>query len=393
MRLTEFELPSQSATAQNTIHRLIAVSSGDKITTSGSFSGSMLHGCLDILADGSYLGDRRMEGSRTGEMKFVKSRRLEVKTALNHSEEPRRTSISAPEKIVEGALHVMDLDSQAVTSDGPSTEFGAGCLAVIVSFNQETRDNYSIRRPSMCLGTWQQRNRVETADGGVTPTHKLELRSIPTEVSSTRASRHSRYFKQTRFGTQPWARMVFHYRSISAIHTAGASIAPSVSHALRPHADPSKFELVKQVSYVFAHHKSDWLPNRPSPSTMFKEEEHTTVPTSGTSKKHPPEKIEQLQRKSKLFGNSLNLSGGMASVASDIAVPAFHEHSMEDFVAMLENSNGQHDGKLDCKSSPVGIDRADGSMQQMWQQGSMPREQSNAGKWFSVVFQARDLID
>ena len=61
--LPEFELPTSSTTDQNVVECFIPVSNGDRLTVKGFFSGTVLHGCWDLVVDGSFLGDKRYEGT------------------------------------------------------------------------------------------------------------------------------------------------------------------------------------------------------------------------------------------------------------------------------------------------------------------------------------------
>nr|POE48432.1 hypothetical protein CFP56_71062 [Quercus suber] len=261
VRLAEYEVPQHSLIDQDTIECVVAVSTGDRITIAGSFSGSVLHACFDVLADGNYVGDRRLEGSKTDEVKYIKSRKIEVKTVLDNPEEPGRTSILAFEKMVEGELHVKEMTSSDTETHGRGAKLGVGSLSVVASLSQWSEDKYNTFYPSMCLGSWQQRSQEGINNAGISPTHELELQNTKGEVSTRRATTHRRRFQQTRYGTEAWARVIFHYRSAAAIHKAGLPAVTHLSHALNPLVDRNKFKVAKQETNIFANRRLDMLRN------------------------------------------------------------------------------------------------------------------------------------
>lgn len=69
----EYVLPNTTITSGNVLECFIPVSIGDQLTLKGRFDGTVLHGAFDLVADGTFVGDKRIEG-RSGQAKFAKVR-------------------------------------------------------------------------------------------------------------------------------------------------------------------------------------------------------------------------------------------------------------------------------------------------------------------------------
>ncbi|KAK5113860.1 hypothetical protein LTR85_010393 [Meristemomyces frigidus] len=232
----EYILPATASRDSNVLECFIPVCEGDQLTLSGSFTGSVLHGAFDLLADGSFLGDKRIEGPKTGDTKYHKKRKLDMKTVFDAPIPEGHTSIFPPDKIVEGNLHVKTLrdgyDGSPLSVD--AKKLGVGSLAIVCSLNQRTEENYVEKYPSATCGDWITRGQDGVTDGGVGPTHAIEVKVTDGDVSKTRQQKHRRHLIQTHFGLKPWAKLIFHYRSKEAIEEAGCEKRLKDSQALEP---------------------------------------------------------------------------------------------------------------------------------------------------------------
>ena len=237
----EFDLPFSFATSSdpNTIECFIPVTNGDQLTISGTFNGTCVHGAFDLLVDGTFVGDKRIEGLKTGETKYW-TRKLSYEKVFDTPVPPGYTSIYTPREIVEGNLHAKLLDDPLEPAQGE--ELSVGSLAVIISVNQKSSDNYMHGYSSTICGDWRKTksNREKAGDGGITPTHELEVKILADAVNKNRQSAHRRHFEQLRFGHKPWAKLIFYYRSRMAIETARCVSRPDQSVALEP-AAPGSF--------------------------------------------------------------------------------------------------------------------------------------------------------
>ncbi|KAK5132549.1 hypothetical protein LTR08_008866 [Meristemomyces frigidus] len=218
----------------NVLECFVAVSEGDQLTLSGAFTGSVLHASFDVLADGSFLGDKRIEGPKTGLLKYYKKRKLDVKKIFD-----LQVMEFATDTIVEGNMHVKALreDYQGSPLNVEAKALGVGSLALVCSLNQDTTENYAEPYPSSACGDWALRGQEDVTDGGIGPTFEMEVKVTDDDVSKTRQQKHKRHLAQTRFGVKPWAKFIFHYRSRSAIDEAGCEERSADSQALEPGDD------------------------------------------------------------------------------------------------------------------------------------------------------------
>jgi hypothetical protein len=209
----------------------IAVPENAAITIHGTFSGSVLFGRVDVLADGSFVADRIIEDGRSkeGVLKYWDHRKVDVKTFLHvpdlNDHKPRLRP-----KVVEGGLVTKRLSNQELAGplDGGEqvTGIGVGSITLVVSLNQEVFDVYGPEGepayPSNTLGDW--RNRVaDVADSGIRPEHELRMDVFPDSnpVKDKRATLFWRDTKAARFGPEAWASLIFYYRTQAAIDAAG----------------------------------------------------------------------------------------------------------------------------------------------------------------------------
>ena len=237
----EFNLPFATSSDPNIVECFIPVTTGDQLTISGTFNGTCVHGAFDLLVDGTFVGDKRIEGLKTGDIKHW-TRKLSYEKVFDTPIPPGYTSIYTPKEIVEGNLHARLLDDTLDPARGD--QLNVGSLAVIVSVNQKSSDNYVHGYASTICGQWRKTktNRENAGDGGIAPTHELEVKVIngADALNKNRQSAHRRHFEQLRFGHKPWAKFIFYYRSRMAIETAGCVSRPDHSVALEP-AAPGSF--------------------------------------------------------------------------------------------------------------------------------------------------------
>ncbi|KAK5675799.1 hypothetical protein LTS10_011530 [Elasticomyces elasticus] len=231
----EYTLPTPSTTDSNIVQCFVPVSEGDELTIRGTFTGSCLHGSFDILADGSFLFDRRIEGQKDGEIRHYTNRKLEFRSFYDAPKVKGHTSIFAPDKLVEGNLHVQarNSPSQTAASFPAPSEFGIGSLAVVVSLNQRNADGYTNKYKSLTCGD-PDIGRKDDDDGGIPADYELMLRPMEGELTKHKGFKHRRHAEQTHFGTKPWAKIIFYYRSQETIDEHDCIQKDGTSHALEP---------------------------------------------------------------------------------------------------------------------------------------------------------------
>jgi hypothetical protein len=211
---------------------LIAIPDDAVITVHGTFSGSVLYGRVDVLADGAFVADRIIEdnGSKEGVLKYWQNRKVDVKTFL-HVPDLKDHKPRLRPKVVEGRLVAKRLSNQDLAGplcgDGEeATGIGVGSLTLVVSLNQEVFDTYGVEGEaayaSVTLGEWRDRI-TDVLDTGIPPEHELKMDVFPDSnpVKDKRATLFWRDTKALRFGSEAWASLVFYYRSQAAIDAAG----------------------------------------------------------------------------------------------------------------------------------------------------------------------------
>ena len=215
---TEHILPYSTSSEPNVIERFIPVSDGVHLTINGHFSGTVLHGAFDLLADGSFVGDKRIE-AKNGELKYYNKRTLKFQDVYDTPKPPGYTSIYTPRDVVKGSMHVKPLDDSPGDFEG--SRLGVGSIALIISVNQKSSENYNGQYLSTICGQWKEEDSDDCRDGGVVPTHEIQVKVTDDNVHKNQQSKHRRHLQQTRFGSKPWAKIIFYYRTIMAIHEAG----------------------------------------------------------------------------------------------------------------------------------------------------------------------------
>lgn len=236
---TEYVLPTARAlTDRNTTECFVPVSAEDRLTLSGSFSGSLWNASFDLLVDGSFADEKRIGNTKTTDIFHAKSN---VKFATVH-EKPWAlgdTSNMRDADLAEGHLEVELLPADRATL--PSNEFvgvdaftsGVGTLAVVVSLNQSSDDTYAHEYTSKLRAEWGQHKETIAQDGAISPTHILVVRPKEKDMSSKKLKEHRRQLKsRARPGRKAWATLLFHYRSQEAIEAAGCVRRAEDSHAL-----------------------------------------------------------------------------------------------------------------------------------------------------------------
>lgn len=236
---TEYGLPSPKAaeSRENIVECFIPVSEGDRITVKGRFSGTVLNGSIDLVVDGSFLFDSRIEGPT---LKLVENRKIDFKKALNCPIPQGWTSIETPKDMEEGTLQAKRLDHTTV---GDLTRFeltstecakpGLGSLQVIISVSQQPQDRYYDKYLDITNGHWRTRDSQLVRKSGVLPDHELTL-EVDEEISQKRSAKHRHHWDQIRYGREAWAKFVFYYRSSDAIKKAGCVPLPDKVQDLKP---------------------------------------------------------------------------------------------------------------------------------------------------------------
>ncbi|KAK3070681.1 hypothetical protein LTR53_010024 [Teratosphaeriaceae sp. CCFEE 6253] len=222
---TEYTLPTSATTDPNVIECFVPVAIDDELSIRGTMSGSCLHGSFDLIADGSFLADKRIEGPKSGNVRHYTNRKVVIRPVFDAPKSPGYASVHPPDRIVDGHLRVKALSERAdfANSVAPVGGVGVGSLVIIVSLNQHTDENYVDRYRSLTCGD-PDISREDVQDGGLAPEHELWVKPMEGKVTEYKQSKHKRHAEQTRFGKQPWAKLIFYYRSKEALQAAGCVV-------------------------------------------------------------------------------------------------------------------------------------------------------------------------
>ncbi|KAI7225396.1 hypothetical protein KC343_g6148 [Hortaea werneckii] len=242
---TEYVLPFDKSNAGiDTLTCFIPVNAGDQLTIVGSFSGSILKGTFDLLADGSFVAQKRIEPMKDEEgnntVKYHAKRSLRLEKVLNVFTEPGRTTTLPSDSVSEGNLHVKTTESHH-GSGRSILESRVGSLTIVCSLAQNDEDTHTHSYNSCTCGSLAQRvSELARKDGSGIPTeYELEFKTTNDAVSRSRANKHKQHYRESRPGSRPWATFVFHYRSKTAIDEADCGLLHKKSAELEPADDES----------------------------------------------------------------------------------------------------------------------------------------------------------
>lgn len=219
------------------------------ITIQGTFTGTILKGRVDLLADGSFVACRNIESPEEEGLHYFSERKIEIKTFMHVPDLSNHEHKRKP-KVVEGILTAKRLSpkEQSKPLDGGPDKHsvGVGSLTLIVSLTQDGDETHgkddsagSVYYEQATLGRWRQ-SVLDIKDSRIKPEHELamEVFTDSNPVKDKRGRTFWREKNEAREGNdQPWAFMIFYYRTQRALDAAGC-VPLTESKALAPHLDP-----------------------------------------------------------------------------------------------------------------------------------------------------------
>lgn len=211
----------------------IPIGQDDTITIQGKFSGSILRCHVDVLADGSWVANRVIEGDerdvKNGLLTHFDKRRVDIKTFLQVPDMQERKHNMRP-NVAEGNLVIKRLPPalQALQLDGgdEKTGVGVGSLTVTVSLNQQAFETYGEANKyvyyNYTLGSWRD-HVSDVKCSGIKPEHEMRMEIFPgsNPIENKKATYFWRDLKGPRPGETAWAYLIFYYRTQEAIDEAG----------------------------------------------------------------------------------------------------------------------------------------------------------------------------
>lgn len=223
----EFVEPSAFKSGPDTIQCFLPVSDGQKLTLRVEIEGTMHQCCVDILADGNFVAQRRFQnkGARHRNYHFTFQT---FKRSIDHEGDP--THILTLPKIVDGDILTKPLRSPFATHS--TSDFGVGSLAVLIYSNQRESEPRTTE-PSYADQT-DFKQRIGGPDGGIKPTHELMFTTTKDDIRRDAQTLFLRNAKGDRPGSKPFATFMVYYRSHEAIRQAGCILDPIDDHKLSP---------------------------------------------------------------------------------------------------------------------------------------------------------------
>ncbi|KAK3670110.1 hypothetical protein LTR78_010050 [Recurvomyces mirabilis] len=206
----KYDLVKPSTVGSDTDQCFIPVNPGDQLTIRGTHPGSYLQGSFHVLADGSFLGNKTNDYSKNGTIKVHNKAGIKFESLLNAPKEPSHTSELPPEKVVEGSLHIKDMNdgSETISSSQEAAEIGVGSLAVIVSMSQRAESTYTNDYKNITRGE-RTVARETVMTGGIPPTYECEFKLTNDNPSKRTQNLLKKHMRQDRFGERPWATLIF----------------------------------------------------------------------------------------------------------------------------------------------------------------------------------------
>ncbi|KAK4553003.1 hypothetical protein LTR86_009927 [Recurvomyces mirabilis] len=210
----EYDLIRASTTGSDTVECFIPVDLGDQLTIRGTHSASYLQGSFHVLADGSFVGNKTNDYSKNGTIKVHNKAGVKFESLLSAPKEPSHTSELPAEKVIEGSLHVKDMDddSETTSSSQEVAEIGVGSLAIVVSMSQQSEITYTNDYKSITCGE-RSMARDTVMTGGIPPTYECEFKITNDNPSKRTQNLLKKHMRQDRFGDKPWATFIFYYRT------------------------------------------------------------------------------------------------------------------------------------------------------------------------------------
>lgn len=253
----------------------IPVTDDARITVQGSFTGSVLYGRVDVLADGAFVANRIIEDptSKEGRLKFWDHRKVEVKTFL-HVPDVKDYKPRKRPNIVEGNMIAKRLPAHelagTLNGDDDAAGIGVGSIALVVSMNQEASDVYGDADEkvefyqNVSLGSWRN-GFADVVDSGIKPEQEMtmDVFADSNPIKDKKATLFWRDTKAQRPGPEPWVYMVFYYRTQAAINAAGCVPLTGIK-ALPPDdgtfikASDQVLEPPKVTSFAVARTSRSW---------------------------------------------------------------------------------------------------------------------------------------
>ncbi|KAJ8611755.1 hypothetical protein MRB53_037762 [Persea americana] len=190
---------------------------------------TVLHARFDLTVDGAFVGCRFVEAEKYGNQKKHNNRRIDFKTISTGQRKTRPDLVVANGVMdVEMAVKaVRKLDERMYTGSGRS--YGVGTIVVYIWTEHELTagcEPSEFDFPSGNLDNWIAGD-YEVIDSGLEPKHCITMRNVNPNVVKQKANKFIAQRTDNRYGQQPFAKLVFHYRTKEDLLQAGCMPQPA----------------------------------------------------------------------------------------------------------------------------------------------------------------------
>ncbi|KAF2209901.1 hypothetical protein CERZMDRAFT_86549 [Cercospora zeae-maydis SCOH1-5] len=256
VRLPEYVLPG-AKTHPNIAECFVPVEAGEEITVRGRFEGTTLAASFDLVVDGSFLQDSRIndKGARQHAVRTLRFERVydcpSVKPGWTSQLQPPLDVYEADmftQPIEESSIILAHIEDENKSLERP----GVGSIQVVVNM-KDTRPDERKDDAEWDIegGGWIHRFQKPVRSSGIKPTYSMEVRrASSTPIKQKRSKTHRNHWNMhARFGTEPWGRFVFYYRSQTDIDKAQCVLREDKAQQLVELTEAHKLALAAAEAY------------------------------------------------------------------------------------------------------------------------------------------------
>lgn len=224
-KLQEYVLYDDDKVNRNILECFVPVREGQKLTLKGKFEGNCVQASFDLVVDGSFLQDARLEDTGGSQRR---KRQLHFERVYDcPAEKEGWTSKEPPIDVYEARLYVEELGDlvrleDVETMDWSGVRPGVGSIQVVAHLQDFEGEQRFDPEWDIHGGGWLRRHKNPVRPSGIEADCAIEVRHVSDEKVQQKRSRIHRNhgLVDTRYGIVPWARFVFYYRKQESIAAA-----------------------------------------------------------------------------------------------------------------------------------------------------------------------------
>lgn len=255
-KLPEYILPG-ARRHPNIVERFIPVEAGQQITVRGKFEGTTLEASFDLVIDGSFLVDLRI-GDKRARHYAIRTLNFERVYDCPSFKEGWTSKLQPPLDVYEANLFTERIDEKKAVlakiedEDRMIERPGVGSIQVVANLKDTELDQRMDDAEWDMEGEgWIYRFQKPVRRSGIKPDYAMEVRHISShKVPQKRSKTHRNHWNvHPRFGTKPWGRFIFYYRSQEAINKAGCILREDTAQRLDDFTEMNDLSLAAAGAY------------------------------------------------------------------------------------------------------------------------------------------------